>query len=508
LRSGGNDKQATAKRTCEGVAESVDRHWSFLLVDETSLVWFNLCQCLRKVWGIGSYLMQCIKELKMQKKLVAALAAGMMMTVPALGIAAMAGANTVNSAAIVDGSVATADIANLAVTTAKIANNAVTATQIATGAVGNTALAAGAVTDAKITGPISTSKLIVGTTAGTVAAGNHTHDASYSKKYANVIVVATSGGDFTSPIQAVNSITTASASNPYLVKIMPGVYDLGTAPLQMKPHIDVEGSGQENTIITSSRTNADFDTCTVGTVQMANNTWLKNIKVMNTAPDAGNDNLTAGVIFDNVTANMEAVKVLIGTDTSFGARNAGACSTGSLALATLNNVDLETHTSGTGHSNAAMIIHESSMIITNSKLSSFSEAGSIHTVDCCSSDTEVGFTKVSNSTITGTCLTPDCGNEGFWVDQCRTSTLRDSIVTLTGGNNGDYISAKNDVSIFNSQFYGSVSPFMLMSWNNGGGGIVKIANSLLQGDMSNIIGAPDVKLFNNFNEILTAIPNQ
>lgn len=34
-----------------------------------------------------------------------------------------------------------------------------------------------------------------------------------------------------------------SVSNPYLVKIMPGVYDLGTTSLQMRAYVDVEGSG-------------------------------------------------------------------------------------------------------------------------------------------------------------------------------------------------------------------------------------------------------------------------
>jgi len=41
--------------------------------------------------------------------------------------------------------------------------------------------------------------------------------------YTNVIVVAPSGGDFTDPITALSAITDASATNPYLVKIMPGV---------------------------------------------------------------------------------------------------------------------------------------------------------------------------------------------------------------------------------------------------------------------------------------------
>lgn len=57
----------------------------------------------------------------------------------------------------------------------------------------------------------------------------HDHDSAYQKKYANVIVVAKSGGDLTDPISAMNSISDASATNHFLLKIMPGVYDIGTA---------------------------------------------------------------------------------------------------------------------------------------------------------------------------------------------------------------------------------------------------------------------------------------
>ena len=64
--------------------------------------------------------------------------------------------------------------------------------------------------------------------------------------YANVIVVAKSGGDFTDPIAAVNSITDASDDNPYLVKIMPGVYDL-SGTISIRNNIDVVGSGENVT---------------------------------------------------------------------------------------------------------------------------------------------------------------------------------------------------------------------------------------------------------------------
>lgn len=90
----------------------------------------------------------------------------------------------------------------------------------------------GAVTDTKISGPISASKI---------------------QKPAKVIIVAKSGGDFTDPAAAIDSITDASAANPYLVKIMPGVYDIGPGGMvSLKDFVDIEGSGKEVTKITKT----------------------------------------------------------------------------------------------------------------------------------------------------------------------------------------------------------------------------------------------------------------
>ena len=69
----------------------------------------------------------------------------------------------------------------------------------------------------------------------------------------NEVTVSASGGDFTSPVDAVNSILDASATNPYVVRIGPGVYDLGTTVLKMKPFVSVVGSGQSATFINGTR---------------------------------------------------------------------------------------------------------------------------------------------------------------------------------------------------------------------------------------------------------------
>lgn len=80
--------------------------------------------------------------------------------------------------------------------------------------------------------------LLAGITAGTGAA------------YENVIVVAKSGGDFTSVTAAMNSISDASSSSRYLVWVAPGVYD--NEDVDMQPFVDIQGSGQDVTVLTST----------------------------------------------------------------------------------------------------------------------------------------------------------------------------------------------------------------------------------------------------------------
>jgi hypothetical protein len=49
--------------------------------------------------------------------------------------------------------------------------------------------------------------------------------------------------------RAVEGVTDATAILPYLVRIEPGIYDLGPEPLELVDYVDVEGSGQNVTIL-------------------------------------------------------------------------------------------------------------------------------------------------------------------------------------------------------------------------------------------------------------------
>lgn len=157
------------------------------------------------------------------------------------------------------GNVGTGDILDGAVTTAKIAD--------------------GAIVDSKISGQISSSKIsregldsetVDGFHADEFAAKAHQHQAAeiadmagilslksdvnhthsgFQKIYSNVVVVAKSGGDYSNIQAAINSITGASETNPYLVKIMPGTYNISTESITTKPYVNIEGSGANLTKI-------------------------------------------------------------------------------------------------------------------------------------------------------------------------------------------------------------------------------------------------------------------
>jgi hypothetical protein len=101
--------------------------------------------------------------------------------------------------------------------------------------------------------------------------------------YHNVVVVAQSGGDFTTITGALNSITTASDTNRYLVYVAPGVY---TERVTMKPYVDIQGSGELTTKITFTGSGVP----TTGTLLGADNAELRFLRVENTG---GNTNAIA-----------------------------------------------------------------------------------------------------------------------------------------------------------------------------------------------------------------------
>jgi hypothetical protein len=70
---------------------------------------------------------------------------------------------------------------------------------------------------------------------------------------------------------------TADVNNPYVIKLGPGIYDIGVGSCQMKEYVDVEGSGENTTVITGHT-----DSNGSGVVQGASNAEIRFLTVRNT----------------------------------------------------------------------------------------------------------------------------------------------------------------------------------------------------------------------------------
>ena len=102
------------------------------------------------------------------------------------------------------------------------------------------------------------------------------HASELGSHYQNVVVVAKSGGDYTSVQAAIDSVTDAAADNPYLVWVAPGVY---SETVTMKPYVHLQGAGQEATVITSTASSAWPPT--QATLVLASDASLRDLTVGN-----------------------------------------------------------------------------------------------------------------------------------------------------------------------------------------------------------------------------------
>ena len=107
--------------------------------------------------------------------------------------------------------------------------------------------------------------------------------------YQNVIIVAKSGGDYTSVQAAIDSIADAATDNSYLVWVAPGEY---SETVTMKPYVHLQGAGQEATIITSTTSNGSWPP-SQATLVMASDVSLRDLTVGNSSAGINNVALLA-----------------------------------------------------------------------------------------------------------------------------------------------------------------------------------------------------------------------
>lgn len=128
--------------------------------------------------------------------------------------------------------------------------------------------------------------------------------AYYDQHYEHVVVVAKSGGDFTSVQAAIDSISNASAGSPYLVWVAPGTY---SETVKMIPHVHLQGAGQEATIISSSIGGGDDYTPISGTLMLTGQVSVRDLSVKNSGNDYSNAAILAsGNITNTLVTDVSA----------------------------------------------------------------------------------------------------------------------------------------------------------------------------------------------------------
>jgi hypothetical protein len=143
--------------------------------------------------------------------------------------------------------------------------------------------------------------------------------------YGRVAIVANSGGDYSNPATAMTNYASwcpsLSATNPCLLKIMPGVYNVGSSSVVMQQYIDIEGSGEKITKITGTNetgtvlgeSNAEIRFITIENTSTGSNTraiynaFSKSPSILHVTATASGGNYSQGVF--NYTASPTMVHV-------------------------------------------------------------------------------------------------------------------------------------------------------------------------------------------------------
>ena len=121
-------------------------------------------------------------------------------------------------------------------------------------------------------------------------------------RFVNTILISAASApdaNGASLMAALSHVTDNSASRPYLLKMEPGIYDLGGEALLMKPYVDVEGSGEGVTTIRSS-IDSGF-----GVVVGSDNAELRDLTVRSTSTGS------VGVGFSSDTTAMRLSRVTV-----------------------------------------------------------------------------------------------------------------------------------------------------------------------------------------------------
>ncbi|HEU4887927.1 MAG TPA: hypothetical protein VFV49_08580 [Thermoanaerobaculia bacterium] len=194
-------------------------------------------------------------------------------------------------------------------------------------------------------------------------------------------VVGNSVASGTALLDALNGISGNSATDPYLVRIEPGIYDIGASALTMKTFVDVEGSGETATFIVASRGGGSLASSAAAIIAAAS-TELRDLTITNTSSSS----IGIGVFSGAASSNVRRVTI----NSTGASQNSVGILPSSGATMTISDVTITaTSTGGTSGSAGIQLAGTGKATVLNSRITGKGVGGT---------GTNIGINLTGNST--------------------------------------------------------------------------------------------------------------
>lgn len=309
-----------------------------------------------------------------------------------------------------------------------------------------------------------------------------------------VSAVGTSAQNGTALRSALASITDASSSNPYLLKLEPGIYDLGSSPLALKPDISLEGSGESSTTVQGSpgslQAVLSADTLGADTVE------VRSLTVSGSGSGNGN--------FTGISVNKSVVRLLQLTVTISADSTATSLASGITLLGgTSAEIDRARVTATAGQVAIGISFNDSTVLVTHTTIKAVganssgesdgllitggAAVGTLQDVTLNSAGTrsnaingQSGTLLVRDSTLTSSGTDPVTGLVNF---AGMTTTLVNVTATASGDDAYGVMNFSPNLTIHASRLQGSTNGLFA-----GTGGTTKVATTQLVGSSAPLGG--------------------
>jgi hypothetical protein len=240
-------------------------------------------------------------------------------------------------------------------------------------------------------------------------------DTDVHNDYQGLIVVAKSGGDFSTITEALDSVA-GSESDRYLIKVMPGVY---TETITMESYVDIEGSGVGLTTIAHSGIAEDGNVTVLG----ADHAELRFLTVEN---QSGFEN-SLGIKNSHASPRLTHLQVMVSNISSTGlsTRNHGIYNENS-SSPKMSDMDISVEGAGSARSYGVYNIHSSSPLMYNLRLNA---KNGFYTYGVYNKDQSSPDMTINSITVSG----GGSYKYGVYNEEISSPTMKDMEITVSGG---------------------------------------------------------------------------